>query len=315
MNDTDANDEISHDKVFKTLFRAFFKDFVEIVHPELAEALDLAHPEFLDVPGFANLRKHGHVVPDLLAKTSTLSGEPRLVLTHVEAESRFTTAMDARMEEYFMHLTLEYDCPVISIAVFLRGGEPGIERRQVVREVAGWESSRFSYLAFGLSGSLAEDYVDRPQPLAAALAALMHSEVWDNLERRLQCLRAVRRAEVEKKERFLLTKVVNTYIQLSEPEQARFAAELEKRANQEVREMVLTWDETMAECRAEGEARGRAEGQRTATREAIVLALKHRWADVSARVLENLEAIDDLDRLHELLAQALKGRSIDDLDL
>ncbi|HEX9732360.1 MAG TPA: hypothetical protein VGG06_10275 [Thermoanaerobaculia bacterium] len=57
--------------------------------------------------------------------------------------------------------------PVVSIAVFLTGGPKGIEVREVKIGAAGWTSLRFFYLAFGLSGSLAEDYVDRPQPLAA----------------------------------------------------------------------------------------------------------------------------------------------------
>lgn len=98
-----------------------------------------------------------------------------------------------------------------SIVVFLRGGPPGVEVRQVVDRVGPFEINRFRYLALGLSQSLAEEYVDRPQPLAAALAALMRSEVWGRVERKIECLQAIRRPEnLDRSQRFLLARIVNT---------------------------------------------------------------------------------------------------------
>ncbi len=96
---------------------------------------------------------------DLVAEARTRDGRPRIVLVHVETEGTFRRSMDRRTWRYAMHLTLKYDRPVVSIVVFLKGGRPGVRRRVVSEKVGAFEVNRFSYLAFGLSGSLAEDYL------------------------------------------------------------------------------------------------------------------------------------------------------------
>jgi hypothetical protein len=204
------------------------------------------------------------------------------------------------------------------------------ERRQ------GWTSFRFFYLAFGLSGSLAEEFVDRPQPLAAALAALMRSKVWDRVEQKLRCLSAISRAEgLDLSRRYVLTRVVDTYLELSENESERFAAELEREANKEVRDMVVTWEEALAESRAEGltlgeargkaegltlgEARGKAEGEAQgrfdAARKAVVLLARRCHRDIPPAFEETIRAIDDLDRLYRILERVVDAPSIAELDL
>ena len=45
-----AEKQVSHDKLFKTVFRYFLKDLVELVHPELAALLDLRHPRDSSAP-------------------------------------------------------------------------------------------------------------------------------------------------------------------------------------------------------------------------------------------------------------------------
>ena len=178
---------------------------------------------------------------------------PQLVLVHVETQGDFGQEIDGRMERYNLHLTLKSDFPVISVVVFLRGGKPGIEVREVRRRVGPFEALHFKYFAFGLSGSLAEEYVDRPQPLAAALAALMRSKQWDNARRKLHCFAGIGRAEgLDIRQRFLLARVVDTYVQLDEREQEHFAAELARSENEEVQEMVVTWEEALAERETKG---------------------------------------------------------------
>lgn len=309
--DRDSDDDVSHDKIFSRTFQLFLKSLIELLYPEIASTLNLDDVEFLSEKLFADVRTSGHIVPDLVAKTATKSGEPRLVLLHLEAERRFREEIDERMEAYIMMLTAKYHCPVISAVVFLSGGPEGLERREVVRQVGGWECSRVAYLGFGLSRSLAEQWVDLPHALAPALAALMRSEIWDRVEQKVHCLRAISRAEVEEKERFTLGTIVETYLRLTPEEEARFNAEMAMDVNKEVRQMVLTWEEAMAESEAKGEARG----ETRATRQAIVLLLKHKWGSVSEDLVAKLDALGDLAHFYEILEQAVDAHSVDDLDL
>jgi len=181
----------------------------------------------------------------------------------------------------------------------------------------------FRYLAFGLSRCLAEEWVHRPQRLAPALAALMRSEIWDRVEQKIECLRAVKRADVNDSQRFMLATIVNRFVELDSEEKERYEMEIMREDNKEVQQMLLTWDEALAQERAlgeakgeaRGEARGEAKGLLKATREAIVLVAERRHGAVPAAFVEALEKIDDLSRLHEFLDQALTVRSLDELDL
>ncbi len=307
-----AGKRISHDKLFKTVFRYFLKDLVEIVEPQLAVLLDLRNLKFVDKELFADFRKKGHVLSDLVAETTSFERQPQDVLVHVEIERTHLGIFDARMAEYGLHLTLTFGRPVISIVVFLTGGRRGMEIREVRRQVGSFEPVRYRYLALGLSQSLAEDYVDRPQPLAAALAALMRSKVWDRVEQKLRCLQAIGQAkDLGVDRRYILVKVVETYLRLDEAEEQRFKAEMEREVNKEVREMVVTWEEALAESRAEGETRGRAR----AAQDADLRVAERRFGPLPQAFEERIHAIRDLDRLYRILDRILEASSIDEIDL
>jgi len=74
--------------------------------------------------------------------------------------------------------------------------------------------------------------------------------------------------------------------------------------------MVITWEETLAEREARGEARGLE-----AMRNSILRVLQRRLALVPAFVREKLDAIRSVDRLEEILDQALTVSSVDELRL
>ena len=326
-----GGDEVSNDKLFKTAIRDFLGDLLELVDPELAAELDLAAPEFQPPEVFKDFQKHGHRVPDLVARVSTREGTPRMVLVHVEVEGRFRQETEQRLRRYALHLELEFGYPVITVVVYLKGGpKQGVELRKVSTVIGQREINSFSYVAFSLSRSLAEEYVNRPQPLAAALAALMRSRLWDKVEQKLFCLEAVSRARLPLEQEYTLAKVVETHVDLSPEEERRFE-ELMRERGEEVQAMAVTWEEALAEREAkglaEGEAKGLAEGEAkglaqgeargklTATRQAITLLAKHCFGSLPVGFEEKLEAIDDLGRLHDVLEQIPDVGAAQGLDL
>lgn len=156
----EENQPISHDQIFKTAFSLFLKDLLELLDPELAATLDLSSPKFIEKEAFTDLPEGERAEADLVAETKTRDGEPRLILIHAEIDGEFRRTIDRRTWRYFMHLKLKYDLPVSSVVVFLTGAPGGVERREVIEVVGPMEINRFAYLAFGLSQSLAEAYVD-----------------------------------------------------------------------------------------------------------------------------------------------------------
>ena len=306
-----GGDRVSNDKLFKTAIRYFLGDLLELVDPEVAAELDLSAPDFLTPEVFKDFQKHGHRVPDLVARVSTRGGKPRIVLVHVEVESHFRKKTEGRLRRYALHLELEFGLPVITVVVYLKGGpKKGVELCKVSTVIGQREISSFSYVAFGLSQSLAEEYVDRPQPLAAALAALMRSRLWDKVEQKLFCLEAVSRARLPLAQEYVLAKVVESRIDLNSEEERRYE-DLVRERGKEVQDMAVTWEEALAER----EAKGLAEGKLTATRQAITLLAKHCFGSLPEGFEEKLEAIDDLGRLYEILEQVPDSRTVEELSI
>jgi len=315
----DRGEPIPHDQIFKTAFQLFLRDLLELLDPRLAASLDLEKPRFLEQEGFSELAGGRRSEVDLVAETQELGGTSRLVLVHVEVEGQFRESMEERLERYSMILRLKYRRPVVTVVVFLKGGQGGVTLHEVTQEVGKLEISVFRYLAFGLAGSEAEDYLRRPQPLAAALAALMRPPGGDKVWQKVECLRAIGRAKLDEARRYLLMKIVEIYLRLESEDEARFTAELERETNEEVREMVITWEEALEEREATGEARGltlgEARGKLEATRDAILL-LWRRLTGGDVAALENrLAEIEDLDRLHEILERVVDAQSLEDLGL
>jgi hypothetical protein len=175
INVDDNDERKQNDLVFKTVFRHFFGDLVELVEPEFASRVDLTNAEFLDPEAFSDFPAGLRRQADLVARLKSRDGKERIVLVQVEVEGEFRTEMDERAFLYYMYLRMKYRVPVLLIAVFLRGGRKPLAVREFVDEAEGVEVCRFRYLAFCLGQSRATEFVDRPQPLAPGLAALMRS--------------------------------------------------------------------------------------------------------------------------------------------
>lgn len=307
----------SVDKILRTLADHFFQDFVEILFPDVAGDIDFSSVQPVAEELFADFQKHGHVRPDVAAKMWSKDGEPQFALFHGEMEYQKRQVMALRLKGYSQQLSLKYqkeygDVPILSAVVFVHGGpENGMEACEYVTRFKGLVTNRFYYMALSLSRSLAEDYVDRPQALAAALAAFMRSKLWDRVEQKIRCYEAVQQAELDDEERYLLVNVVDEQLQLNEDDAARFEAEVGREERQEVAKMAQTYSEALADREARGEAQGKLAG----CRDAIARFAKALHGELPENFQEKLNAIDSLERLHDILELVPKAGSLDEIDL
>jgi hypothetical protein len=322
-----------HDQLFKTLLRRFFGDLVRIVVPDVAEGLRLDSPRFRDSEHFTDVPKGNRRQLDLVAEVESVDDGVGLVVVHVEVEARARggargQGMDERMWRYAMQLWLRYRWPVVPIVVYLTGGRRDVEEVTVEHRLRGRRLASYSYSAFGLGRSQAERYLDRPELLAPALAALMDPGGLSPARHKLECMRRIARAEVDDAGRFLLVNCVETYVQWDDAAQEEYDSLLAEEENQEVTTMEMTWGDRMmkkwreeglaagreaglAEGLAEGRAEGRVEGMRT-----VVLGqIESRFGAVPVDRRRRIEAIDSTDELARLADRLLVARSLDDLDI
>ena len=298
----DSREIISHDQIWKTLLIYFLEDFFQLIYPELAADLCLDKVEWVDKEAFLDFPKGAHVEADLLGKTLTREGERRVLLLHHEFEGEFRRNIDIRVDRYLMHLRLKYNLTVLSVVLFLRGGPTGREIRGISDRVGPLEVHRSSYCAFGFTGLLAEEWVDRPEPLAAAFASLMRSEVWDPVEKKIRCLRAIARASVDEARRMALADVVETYVELKPEEAQRYAVELSRQSNQEIRKMKMSWSQGL-----------RAEGKIQGVRSAIYRLWETKFGPLTETIHQRLEEMTDLSSLYEVLERVAEARSAEEI--
>jgi hypothetical protein len=98
--------------------------------------------------------------------------------------------MKDRLWRYGNQIQARYDTPVLTLVVYLKRGRPGVN-------LESWESRLGPdfpaprYVSFGLAGCPAAEYLDRPEPLAWALAALMDPGSSSRAELKMACLRRI----------------------------------------------------------------------------------------------------------------------------
>jgi hypothetical protein len=302
-----------HDRLFKSLLRAFLPDLLCLLAPGVAAQLRLDRVTFLDKELLA---EGGRREADLVARIPLRAGGALLV--HVEIEARARQGMPNRLRAYALRIQSLYEGQLLTILLNLRGGPPGIHRIRFDGELPDPELSSFQYLAFGLAGCAAKDYLERTEPLAWALAAVMRSGSMSRAEHKLACLSRIAAARLDESREIILVNFVEEYLPLTEAQAEEYKILNARNLNREEKAMWMPWSERMKEeGRREGirlgQREGRAEGKRDGMRQLLVHLLTQRFGPLTEDVRSQIEAIDSTRRLTSLAGKVLKARSLGDL--
>ena len=184
----------------RDLIRSFFADYLRIVESDAAAGLCL--------DDIALRRKP---VDDIavVAETVSRQGEKVTVLVRIEPEGLSPAETSLRLGASLRGLRLPYGEPLLASIVYLQGGRPGVRLESaVIAQAAGVDLARIYYTTFGLAGSRAEHYLERPEPLAWALAARMQPMRRTPAEHRRACLDLIATAALDEKRRALLRRWV-----------------------------------------------------------------------------------------------------------
>jgi hypothetical protein len=198
---------------FRELFQTFLGDFIRIAEPDFTGHLlpERARFPVLDLTGWSDEeRAAAGTVADIPAR----DGSAVTVLIHTEPEPLGPAETSRRLSRYFVGLEARYTQPVLLTTVYLRGGRPGLNLESVsVNPLLDVEMVRIFYTSFGLAESRAEHYLERPEPLAWALAALMRPVRRSRAAHRRACLRRIAGAGLPGRETVLLTSCVEEWME------------------------------------------------------------------------------------------------------
>jgi hypothetical protein len=307
---------MDHDQRFKMLLKRFLGDFFRLFFPEWATRFDFDTVEWLDTEVFPDPPDGSRRILDLVALLKTVdaatagaggaSVERWLSLVHIEVESSDSVqTFRKRMHWYYANLRQRHDEPILPVAVFLNVGLDGIGYDAYVETHGSLEVLRYQYLYVGLPKLQAVEYVQRAEPLAAALAALMKPPAGQRPQLKAQAWQRIAAAELTEFDRFLLSDCVDAYLGLDAAEESQFESILRQPGFDEVRNMATTTFE-------KGIEQGLEKGEERGVRRALRYLLRRRFGALPDDFDARLDLLSD-DRLMQLLEQAEDVSHLSDL--
>lgn len=220
---------------FRELFQTFLGDYLKIAEPDTAVHLlpERARFPVLDMSDWTD-EERSEI--GAVAEIPTRDGGALTLLIQLEPEPLGPAETAQRFGRWFVALETRLTRPVLLSVVYLRGGRPGLNLESAaVGKVYSLEVVRIFYTAFGLSEARADFYLERPEPLAWALAALMKPVRRSRAEHKLACLRRIAGAALTDRERSLLASCVEQWMELRPEDRAEYLALRAREQNLEAR--------------------------------------------------------------------------------
>jgi predicted transposase YdaD len=293
---------MDHDRLFKELLSTFFVEFVELFFPELAAYLDPNSVTFLDKELFTDVTQGDRHEADLVVR-ATFRDRPLCFLIHVETQAHAEADFPHRMFTYFARLHEQHNLPVYPIAVFSYDQPQRPEPDTYSVAFPDLEVLAFRFRTLQLNLLDWQGFVDRTNPIAAALMAKMRMAPEDRPRVMLACLRTLAKLQLDPARRAMISGFADSYLRLTIEQKQEFSAELsaiEPREKEGVMEIVTSWmlegmEKGLVQGRAEGREKGRAEGERAM----VLRLLRKRLGTLDEASLARIESLSG-DRLEEL---------------
>lgn len=252
---------IQHDLLFKRLIETFFSEFIEAFFPELYHEIDFSSMKHLSeemVPSIydGNKKALDIVVEVKWKKTDTI------IVVHVEPQSYQQADFNKRMFHYFSLLYRKVDKPVLPIAVF--SYDEAWEKDKFKLTIGHLNVLTFNYLALHLGKMNWRQFVQKENPVSAALLSKMGYNKRERIKVKIEFFRILTKLKIDLEKRDILIDFFQTYLQLSEREEEILMEEVNKLEDAErILEITNPYVERGKRIgRAEGHAEGRAELQK-----------------------------------------------------
>jgi predicted transposase YdaD len=254
-----------HDRLFKELLSTFFIEFLELFLPQVARAIEPDSVRFLPQEYFADLTTGEKKIIDLLAQVQ-LAGQEVGFLIHLEAQASSKADFARRMFFYFARLHQKYLQRIYPIVLFSFDEPYREEPNRYSVEFEDLKVMEFNFFPIQLNRLNWRDFLNRRNPVAAALMAKMKIDAADRPRVKVECLRLLATLRLDPARSQLISGFVDTYLRLNVQEEQVFQVEvgtLEETEREEIMQIVTSWmEQGIEQGIAEGEQRGRAKGER-----------------------------------------------------
>jgi hypothetical protein len=306
---------IDHDRLFKDLLGHFLADFLRLFAPDLAAELKPARPvkieplrqELLGRPKKGKRGDRRYV--DFVAKLRTwrpLIPGPSVVYVHVDAQARRERGFPTRMLHYYAHLVAWHGPAVYPIALFSHRSRKPEPEGQMIR-LPGLEVLQFRYRVVQLARLSWRDFLDRPNPAAAALMARMGMEDGERPIVKAACWRMLAGLGLEDGQARVIAQFVQSYLPLDRQGEKLFRRELGTgKEGARVMECITSWEK-------DAHRAGRREGLKEGALKLVRRLLVERFGRLPGAVTARLRLLST-SALEELAVAQIAFTSLSDLE-
>jgi hypothetical protein len=236
---------IDHDKNFKELITTFFLEFLELFLPEIAQTIEPDSIKFLQQEYFVDLAEGEEKIIDLLAEVKQ-AGEDATFLIHVEPQATGRLSFPQRLFFYFALLHQKHLKRIYPIAIFSYDKPKKEAEDSYIVEFPDRKILEFNFLSIQLNRLDWRDFIDRPNPVAAALMSKMNIAKQDRPKVKAECLRLLVTLKLDPAKSRLISKFVDTYLRLNQSEEKTFQTEIATMSiaqKEEIMEVTTSWEE------------------------------------------------------------------------
>ena len=202
--------------LFREILQTFLADYLRLVEPDSAAHLRLERIAFPGAPSLPDWPAPEHQEVGVVGEAPSRWGETVTIMVQVEPEALTPAELSRRIGRYFSDREIHYCQPVLLSVLYLRGGRPGVNLETApVCRILDTDILRIYFSAFGVAGSRAEYFLERPEPIAWALSALMEPIRLSRARHRELCLQRIAASGLARERRALLTRFVEAFLQES----------------------------------------------------------------------------------------------------
>jgi len=200
--------------LFREVLQTFLADYLRLIEPDSAAHLRLDRIAFPGAPALPDWSAPERQEVGVLGEAPSRWGETVTIMVQVEPEALTPAELSRRIGLYFSDREIHYCQPVLLSVLYLRGGRPGVNLETApVCRILDTDILRIYFSAFGVAGSRAEYYLERPEPIAWALSALMEPIRLSRTRHRELCLQRIAASGLARERRALLTRFVEAFLQ------------------------------------------------------------------------------------------------------
>lgn len=188
-------DYMKHDRLFKTLIKTFFEEFIEAFFPDLYIYIDFSSVNFLEQEVYLDYKNSRKKEIDILAEVK-LNHQDQILLIHTEAQATYEDDFHERMFLYFNYLYAKHRKIIQPIAVLSYNSKKEIPTQFNINTPI-QNVIQFNFLQLHLINKNWRKFIKSDNPVAAALLSKMGYTKQERVQVKIEFLRMVSRMEID----------------------------------------------------------------------------------------------------------------------